>query len=54
MNIPEVALSPHTQVLHDKPDSDLVIGVVQPECASSTVPDKISGKHSLDRSPGRS
>lgn len=48
-NIPEDSLGPHTKVLHDKPDTNSVVRVLQPECAPGTIAYEVPGEHPLDR-----
>lgn len=47
-DLPERPLCPYAQILHDEPNTNLVLGIVQPESASGTVPNEIPGKHPLD------
>lgn len=47
-DIPEGPFSSHTEILHDEPDANLILGVVQSESASCAVTNKVSRKHALN------
>lgn len=46
-DVPERTFSSHTKILHDEPDTNFILGIVQPESASGTVSNQISRKHPL-------
>lgn len=47
-DIPKGPFRSHTEILHNKPDANLILGVVQSESASRAVSNKISRKHALN------
>ena len=48
-NVPEAALGADAQVLQNKPDTDLVLGILKTESTGSQTPNEVSGKHARRR-----
>ena len=48
-NVPKAALGTDAKVLQNKPDADLVLGILEAESTGSQTPDEVPGKHARRR-----